>query len=95
MDEIEATVTGIVAEVAELSEEELWRRRDEHLFEDIGLDSLLALEIIASIERKYRIEVPEEKIVEVTTLSEAISLVREALGSRVKDTVATRNDGGR
>ncbi len=79
MDEIEATVTGIVAEVAELPEEQLWKRRDEHLFEDIGLDSLLALEIIASLERKYHIEVPEEKIIEVTTLSDAIALVREAV----------------
>jgi acyl carrier protein len=80
-DSISQTVTSVVAEVAELPEQELWRKRDADLFEDLGLDSLLALEIVASLERKYRIEVPEERIVEVRTLAQAIDLVRETLGS--------------
>ena len=79
-DSIAQTVTRIVAEVAELPEEELWAKRDARLFDDLGLDSLLALEIVASIEREYRIEVPEERIVEITTLAEAIDLVRGILG---------------
>jgi acyl carrier protein len=80
LDSIARTVTSVVAEVAELSDEELWTKRDADLFEDLGLDSLLALEIVAALERKYRIEVPEERIVEVRTLTEAINLVKETLG---------------
>lgn len=79
-DNIARTVTSVVAEVAELSEQEIWEKRNAHLFEELGLDSLLALEIVAALERKYRIEVPEERVVEVTTLMEAINLVHEILG---------------
>jgi acyl carrier protein len=79
-DSIAQTVTGVVAEIAELGEDEIWQKRDADLFEELGLDSLLALEIVASLERKYRIQVPEERIVEVRTLAEAIRLVRDTLG---------------
>jgi acyl carrier protein len=83
-DNIERAVTEVVAEVSEKPEEELWRQRNCHLFEEVGLDSLLALEIVATLERKYRIEVPEERIVDVTTLSAAIALVKEMLSEEGK-----------
>jgi acyl carrier protein len=83
-DNVERAVTEVVAEVSEKSEEELWAQRDSHLFEEVGLDSLLALEIVATLERKYRIEVPEERIVDVTTLSAAIALVKEMLREQGK-----------
>ena len=78
-DNIERAVTEVVAEISEKSEEDIWQQRDKHLFEEVGLDSLLALEIVATLERKYRIEVPEERIVDVTTLTAAIALVKEML----------------
>ncbi len=87
-DEIARSVTSVVAEVAELPEEEVWEKRDLHLFDDLQLDSLLALEIVAGLERRYRIQVPEERIVEVTTVSEAIALVRGMLGE-AKEAVAS------
>jgi acyl carrier protein len=83
-DNVERAVTEVVAEVSEKPEEELWAQRNSHLFEEVGLDSLLALEIVATLERKYRIEVPEERIVDVTTLSAAIDLVKEMLREQGK-----------
>ena len=83
-DNVERAVTEVVAEVSEKPEEELWAQRDSHLFEEVGHDSLLALEIVATLERKYRIEVPEERIVDVTTLSAAIELVKEMLREQGK-----------
>jgi acyl carrier protein len=83
-DSIERDVTGVVAEVSEKPAEELWGQKDSHLFEEVGLDSLLALEIVATLERKYRIEVPEEKIVDVTTLSAAVTLVKDMLQEQGK-----------
>lgn len=81
-DEIEKTVAQTVAEVAETSEEEIWESRQRHLFNEVGLDSLLALEIVAMLERHYKIAIPEEQIVEIVTLNDAIRLVREALQER-------------
>ena len=83
-DNVERAVTEVVAEVSEKPEEELWAQRDSHLFEEVGLDSLLALEIVATLERKYRIEVPEERIVDGTTLSAAIALIKEMLREQGK-----------
>ena len=83
-DNVERAVTEVVAEVSERPEEELWEKRNSHLFEEVGLDSLLALEIVATLERKYRIEVPEEKIVDVTTLMAAIALVKATLNEQGK-----------
>jgi acyl carrier protein len=83
-DNVERAVTEVVAEVSEKPAEELWAQRDSHLFEEVGLDSLLALEIVATLERKYRIEVPEERIVDVTTLSAAIDLVKTMLREQGK-----------
>lgn len=82
LDSIEQTVTSVVAEIAELSEADLWESREADLFDELRLDSLLALEIIATLERKYRIEVPEEQMVEVRTLMHAIGIVKDALGHK-------------
>ena len=45
--------------------------------EDLGMDSMMALEILASIEKKYKIQVPEEKLNKLRNLKEAISLTQE------------------
>src|SRR5215813_12675530 len=90
-DNVERAVTEVVAEISEKPEEALWQQRDSHLFEDVGLDSLLALEIVATLERKYRIEVPEERIVDVTTLTAAIALVKNMLNEQGKLEAALRS----
>ena len=50
--EIEKGVTAIVAEVTELDENEIWDKRDANFFKDLEIDSLLALEILALIEKE-------------------------------------------
>ena len=78
--EIEEFVVQTVAEVAELSEEEVWDKRHRNIFQEVGLDSLLALEIIANLEDHYRIEVPGDRLVEIATVAGAISLVKDMVG---------------
>ncbi|MBI5873728.1 MAG: acyl carrier protein [Candidatus Omnitrophica bacterium] len=51
---------------------------DAHLIQDIGADSMMALEILAALEKKYRIVIPEDKLKEMTTLNKIISLVESA-----------------
>lgn len=80
--EIERTVTQVVAEVSEKKEEEIWEKRDQNLFKGLGLDSLLALEIVAMLENKYNISVPEERIIEIATLNDAIHLVEDMLAAK-------------
>ncbi len=81
-DTIAKEITIKVAEILEMDEAELWEDRKKHFFEDLGLDSLLALEIVASFEKKYRIEIEEERLTEITTLEQTINLVEELIVSK-------------
>ncbi|MGR3220410.1 MAG: acyl carrier protein [Candidatus Anammoxibacter sp.] len=81
-DDTERDVTAIVAEVTELDENELWGKRDADFFKDLEIDSLLALEILALIEKKFKIQVPEEKLVDITSLQQTINITKEVLAAK-------------
>ena len=51
---------------------------DAHLIQDVGADSMMALEILAAMEKKYRIIIPEDKLKEMTTVNKIIELVESA-----------------
>ena len=50
-----------------------------NLFTDLGVDSLLGVEIFAALDKKYQVNIPEEKLRSIHSLNDIISLVREAL----------------
>jgi acyl carrier protein len=76
---VEKEITSIVAEVTEMTDEEVWEKREEDYFNDIGLDSLLALEILAMIEKKYKVQIPEEKLADMTSLQQTIDISKKVL----------------
>ncbi len=82
--EIEKGVTAIVAEVTELDEKEIWDKRDANFFKDLEIDSLLALEILALIEKKFKVQIPEEKLVDITSLNATIDLTKSVLAENGK-----------
>jgi len=79
VENIEKEITSIVAEVTELEEDEIWEKRDADFFKDLEIDSLLALEILALLEKKYKIQVPEEKLVDITSLNATIAMTKSIL----------------
>ena len=83
-EEIEKGVTAIVAEVTELDEKEIWDKRDANFFKDLEIDSLLVLEILALIEKKFKVQIPEEKLVDITSLSATIDLTKSVLAESGK-----------
>ena len=48
--------------------------------EDLGLDSLSALEVMVDIEYAFKIRVPEERLESVKTVGDTIRVVQEFLG---------------
>ena len=74
LDKIRADVVAIIAEVAEIPEESI---TDEALLEDLGVDSLMGLEIVAIAEKKYKIEIPEEEIPKLKTLNHILNMIQE------------------
>jgi len=81
---LEKDITAIVAEVTELEESEIWEKRDADFFKDLEIDSLLALEILALIEKKFKVQIPEEKLVDITSLNATIEMTRSTLEENEK-----------
>lgn len=49
---------------------------DALLVQDLGMDSMMALEIIASLEKKYKIRLPEQELQHVTTLGQVVEIAK-------------------
>ncbi|MBL8678253.1 MAG: acyl carrier protein [Myxococcales bacterium] len=49
---------------------------------DLGVDSMMALEIVTAIEKKYAIKIEESELNQVATLDKAAVLVAGKLASR-------------
>ena len=68
-----------IAEVLDVDESEV---TDEKRFiEDLGCDSLLALEIIVALEKKYSVKFSEPELSKVTRLPDAYAMVASKLSS--------------
>lgn len=75
MQDIDNEIKNLVAEIIEKNPAEL--AGDARFIEDLGVDSMMALEILAALEKKYKIAIPEEKLAEFTTLNEIIRVVKQ------------------
>jgi len=52
---------------------------EANFVKDLGMDSMMALEILASIEKKYKIVIPEETLGKFTSLNQTVRIVQELL----------------
>ena len=74
MQDIEGEIRDIIAEIVEKDPAEI--TPEAKFFEDLGMDSMMALEILAAIEKKYKISIPEEKLMQLTTLKDTVAVAR-------------------
>ena len=75
-EELRAALREIVAEVAELDEVP-----DHKPFKDLGIDSMMAIEIVAEVERRYKLKIPEQELEQIQDLDSVVTLVASKLGS--------------
>lgn len=68
----------IAAEVFELEPDEVSDTAD--FAEEYGADSLRAIEILARIEKKYRIEIPQSELAEMRNLKAVYDVVARYTG---------------
>jgi acyl carrier protein len=66
-------IKNIVIEILEVESEELDMETD--FIKDMGVDSLRSLEILATLEKKYKIKIPEESLKKMTNLKQVIEIV--------------------
>lgn len=80
MTEIEQQLREIIAEVAERESEEI--KPDARFVDDLGIDSMMALEILALIEKKFKIIIPEESLPKIASFRQTTELVNELLAKK-------------
>lgn len=74
-EELREALRGIVAEIAEIDEVP-----DDKPFKDLGIDSMMAIEIVAEVERRYKLKIPEQELEQVRDLNSVLALVSSKLG---------------
>lgn len=68
-------IRNIVADVVEVDEEEI--ESDTSFVDDLEVDSMIGLEILVAIEKKYKVKIPEERLSDITSLNDTVALVKE------------------
>ena len=65
---------ALIAEIAEID-----TIPDDTHFKDLGIDSMMGVEIVAAIERQYHIKIDDSELQEVSTLTKSHDLVASKL----------------
>ncbi|MBP6342564.1 MAG: acyl carrier protein [Candidatus Omnitrophica bacterium] len=70
---VEADLRELVATILEVEPNTIDEQAS--FVKDLGMDSMMALEILASIEKKYKIVIPEETLAKFTSLDQTVKIV--------------------
>lgn len=79
-DQIPKEIISLVSRVIKIPEEKI--DVNANIFTDLGVDSLLGVEIFAALDKKYGLNVPEEKLEKINSLNDIIVLVKEMLSQK-------------
>ena len=72
---IDQEVTELIVDIIEADVKTI--DINANLVEDLGMDSMMALEILAGIEKKYKIKIPEEDLPRINSVKSAIELTKK------------------
>ena len=72
---LEQDVRLLIANILEMEPDKV--DPEANLVEDLGMDSMMALEILATLEKKFKIKIPENDLPKIVTLQGAIELTKQ------------------
>lgn len=72
--EMIATIKEMIAEIGELDDADSIGM-EQHLIEELGLDSMLLLEVLSSLEQTYSISIPETEFPNMTSVKACVEVV--------------------
>jgi len=53
-----------------------------NIFTEYGVDSLLGVEILAGLDKKYGLDIPEQKLREIKTLNDIVRIAKEQMSKK-------------
>jgi len=78
IEERKNTIKNIVADILEIELEEM--TETSRFQEDHNADSLRAIEILASLEKEFQIEIPQSELAKMNNLSGVYEVVKQSAG---------------
>lgn len=69
--ELKQELKELVSEIIEIDD----FKEDDNFVEDLGVDSMMALEIVVRLEKKYQISIPEEELPNIQSLNQVYEIV--------------------
>jgi acyl carrier protein len=76
-DAIRIEVRKLIAEITEREPEEV--SDTAQFVEDLGIDSLMAIEMLVAVDKKYNIEISEEEFGKIKNVNDAVEAVQRHL----------------
>jgi acyl carrier protein len=74
---IKNEIKKLISDIAEIPENEI--KDNARFAEDLNIDSMMALEVVATIEKKYKIVIPEAEIPNIRSLQDVYNLLEKLL----------------
>ena len=78
-DEIRAEIKRLIAEVTERTPDEV--SDTAHFTDELGVDSLMAMEVMVAVDKKYKINIPEEEFTKLQNVDQTVEVVERHLAA--------------
>lgn len=70
--------------IAELTEREPGEITDTALFvDDLGVDSLMAIEVMVALDKRYKIDIPESEFNQIKNVNDSVTVVMKHISGKV------------
>jgi len=79
-DQIRAEIKRLIANVTEREPGEI--PDTAHFMDELGVDSLMAMEVMIAVDKKFKIDIPEEEFNKATNVNESVAMVEKYLADR-------------
>ncbi|MBD3344576.1 MAG: acyl carrier protein [Chitinivibrionales bacterium] len=83
ISEIKKELRDLIIEIAEDMDVEEDKVSDNaHFIEDMGLDSMALLEVLATMEKKFGVSIPESEFPNITSIDKCATTVQKYLSEK-------------
>jgi acyl carrier protein len=79
-DQIRAEIKKLIANVTEREPDEI--PDNAHYMDELGVDSLMAMEVMIAVDRKFGVDIPEEEFNKASNVNESVAMVERWLAER-------------
>ena len=76
-ENLEQEIKEIISNATGIEIEKL--KNDANFWDDLGVDSIKAIEITVAIERKYKIRIKDDQVPEISNVGKAVEVVKGSL----------------